>query len=233
MAYLTTNNAKIEKGLERGYLTFGIHFAPANLSKYNTCANASEGCRESCLNLSGMGVFPQVQTSRIEKTNLFLGNIKEELEKIKKEVEKAIKKAIRNNLTPCFRFNLTSDLQWEKLKLENGNNLFQEFPNVQFYDYTKNFHRMFLNIPNYHLTFSRSESVLNQLQAENLMKLGKNVAIVFSTKKGKELPESYNGKKVIDGDKDDLRFLDSKNCIVGLRAKGKAKKDKSGFVIHV
>jgi hypothetical protein len=128
---------------------------------------------------------------------------------------------------------LTSDLQWEKLKLENGNNLFQEFPNVQFYDYTKNFHRMFLNIPNYHLTFSRSENVLNQLQAENLMKLGKNVAIVFSTKKGKELPESYNGKKVIDGDKDDLRFLDSKNCIVGLRAKGKAKKDNSGFVIHV
>ena len=38
------------------------------------------------------------------------------------------------------------------------------------------------------------------------------------------------GRKVIDGDKHDLRFLDEKNVIVGLIAKGEAKKDISGFV---
>ena len=92
---------------------------------------------------------------------------------------------------------------------------------------------MNLNIPNYHLTFSRSEAFGNQVQAAQLLKEGKNVAAVFSTKKGEELPESWKGYKVVDGDKDDLRFLDIKNCIVGLRAKGKARKDNSGFVIQV
>jgi len=234
MAYLTTNNTKIQKGLEKGYLTFGIHFAPAKLSGYNVCAEASEGCEEACLNTSGLGQTPNVQLARVEKTKLFLSDVKKGLENISKEITKAKKKAIKNDLIPCFRLNLTSDLPWEKLRLTNGKNLFEEHSDVQFYDYTKIARRMSLNIPNYHLTFSRSETFLNQVQAAQLLKEGKNVAAVFSTnKKGEELPESWKGYKVVDGDKDDLRFLDVQNCIVGLRAKGKARKDKSGFVIQV
>jgi hypothetical protein len=133
----------------------------------------------------------------------------------------------------CVRLNLTSDILFEKVKLANGKNIFEQYPHVQFYDYTKHYKRMFLNIPNYHLTFSRSENVVNQLQASYLLTQGKNVAAVFSTKKGNELPASYKGIEIIDGDENDLRFLYKKGVYVGLRAKGPAKKDKSGFVIHV
>lgn len=233
MAYLTTNT-KIKKNLDQGYLTTGIHFAPAKLSGFDVCAHASQGCRDACLNWAGRGQQNKVQLARVDKTVRFLKNIKVELQLLCKEVEKHIKKAKKQGLIPCFRFNLTSDLPFEKLRLPNGNNLFEQFPEVQFYDYTKNASRMQLNIPNYHLTFSRSEEPLNQLQALQLMKQGKNVAVVFSTKKGHALPESWQGVKVVDGDVDDLRILDPKGCIVGLRAKGsKGKADKSGFVVQV
>ena len=233
MAYLTISNSKIQKGIAKGYLTFGIHFAPSKLSGYDVCSNASEGCREACLNLSGMGMLTSNQVIRIEKTKVFLANVKQELYILAKEVAKAIKKAEKQNMIPCFRLNLTSDLPWEKLRLPNGNNLFEEFPSVQFYDYTKNASRMHLNIPNYHLTFSRSESACNQVKASLLSGMGKNIAVVFSTKKGEALPETWQGKQVVDGDEDDLRFLDPKGCVVGLRAKAKAKKDQTGFVVKV
>ena len=233
MPYLTTNT-KIQKNLLQGYLTTGIHFAPAKVSGFDVCSHSSAGCREACLNWAGRGQQNKVQKARVEKTTRFLKNIKVELQLLCKEVEKHIKKAKKQGLIPCFRFNLTSDIPFEKLKLPNGNNLFQQFPDVQFYDYTKNASRMNLNIPNYHLTFSRSEEHLNQLQALQLMKQGKNVAVVFSTKKGHALPESWQGLQVIDGDVDDLRILDPKGCIVGLRAKGsKGKADKTGFVVQV
>lgn len=233
MPYLTTNNTKIQKGLEKGFLTFGIHFAPAKLSGYNVCSESSEGCEEACLNTSGLGQTPNVQEARIKKTKIFMSDIKKGLEDISNEITKATKKAIKQDLIPCFRLNLTADLPWEKLRLENGNNLFEEHPNCQFYDYSKIARRMSLNIPNYHLTFSRSETFSNQVQAASLLKEGKNVAVVFSTKKGENLPETWKGYNVVDGDKDDLRFLDPSNSIVGLRSKGKAKNDKTGFVIQV
>jgi len=44
------------------------------------------------------------------------------------------------------------------------------------------------------------------------------------------MPETYNGLPVFNGDESDLRFLDPQGVIVGLYAKGKAKKDTSGFV---
>jgi len=233
MAYLTISNTKIQKGIEQGYLTFGIHFAPARLSGLDVCSHSSQGCRDACLNFAGRGQQSTVQKARVSKTQKFLVNIKEELQALSLEIKKAIKKAIKQNLIPCFRLNLTSDLPWEKLKLPNGNNLFEEYPTVQFYDYTKNASRMHLTIPNYHLTFSRSEDSCNQAKASVLASLGKNVAVVFSTKKKEALPETFQGLQVVDGDKDDLRFLDAKGAIVGLRAKGKASKDNSGFVVQV
>jgi hypothetical protein len=55
---------------------------------------------------------------------------------------------------------------------------------------------------------------------------GMNVAAVFH-----KVPETYLGRTVINGDETDLRFLDPKGVIVGLKAKGKAKKDTTGFVV--
>jgi hypothetical protein len=98
------------------------------------------------------------------------------------------------------------------------------FQSVQFYDYTKLPNRR--NVPsNYHLTFSRSES--NELDALRILANGvMNVAVVFDT-----LPTKWAGVKVIDGTETDLRFLDEQGVVVGLVAKGKAKKDNSGFTI--
>jgi hypothetical protein len=65
---------------------------------------------------------------------------------------------------------------------------------------------------------------------ESAMYNGMNVAVVFGIKKTLPMPEYYNGVQVFNGDESDLRFLDPKNVVIGLYAKGKAKKDETGFV---
>lgn len=230
MKLLTTANTKIKKGEKLGYYSSGIHLAPARLSGFNTCQFASLGCAAACLNTAGMGVYSTVQKARIEKTKFFFNEKDSFLNKLYKEIQSAVKKAQKNNMIPCFRFNLTSDIPWENV-LFQGKSMMQHFPNVKFYDYTKNAKRMisFINneFPkNYHITFSRSES--NSAQCDLIMKMGGNVAVVFR----KKLPTSYNNKVVVDGDVNDLRFLDPINCIVGLVDKGRAKKDSTGFVVE-
>ena len=230
MKLLTTANAKIRKGEKIGFKTFGIHLAPASLSGFNVCKDASAGCAASCLNTAGMGVFSNVQRARIEKTRLFFKDKAVFLSQLIKEITAAVKSAEKQNLTAVFRLNLTSDLPWEKIKL-NGKSVFDLFPQVTFYDYTKSPERMtaFLagEMPkNYHLTFSKSET--NGAIAESILKSGGNVAMVFR----KSLPSKWLGVDVVNGDETDLRFLDGAGKIVGLVEKGKAKKDESGFVIE-
>jgi hypothetical protein len=230
MKLLTTANAKIRKGEKIGFKTFGIHLAPASLSGFNVCKDASAGCAASCLNTAGMGVFSNVQRARIEKTRLFFKDKAVFLSQLIKEITAAVKSAEKQNLTAVFRLNLTSDLPWEKIKL-NGKSVFDLFPQVTFYDYTKSPERMtaFLagEMPkNYHLTFSKSET--NGAITESILKSGGNVAMVFR----KSLPAKWLGAEVVNGDETDLRFLDGAGKIVGLVEKGKAKKDESGFVIE-
>jgi hypothetical protein len=230
MKLLTTANTKIRKGEKLGFQTFGIHLAPANLSGFNVCKDASVGCAASCLNTAGMGVFSNVQIARIEKTRLFFKDKALFLSRLFKEITAAIKSAKKKELTATFRLNLTSDLPWEKIKL-HGVSILELFPEATFYDYTKSPERMtaFLagEMPkNYHLTFSRSET--NGAIAESILKSGGNVAMVFR----KSLPAQYLGADVINGDETDLRFLDGAGKIIGLVEKGKAKKDESGFVIE-
>jgi hypothetical protein len=233
-ALFTVANYKTLKSKDFGFLTFGIHLAPHKLSGFNVCSDASEGCIESCLNLAGMGAFSTTQKARIEKTKDLFKNKDEFLFKLRDETIKAIRKAEKVGLVPCFRLNLTSDVKWERLKFSDSNkNIFETFPEIQFYDYSKSYSRLFLDIPNYHMTFSRSETALNHLQVSMAMAAKKNVAMVFNVKKGEELPMTYQDVSVIDGDVNDLRFLDPMGVIVGLRAKGPAKKDKTNFVIHL
>lgn len=227
---LTTSNTKIKKGEKLGYMTFGIHLAPAKLSGFNTCPSASKGCAASCLNTAGMGVYSTVQKARIAKTLFFFRDRENFMAQLVKEISAAIKKAEKNDMIPCFRLNLTSDLAWEKIKYQ-GKTIMEHFPKVKFYDYTKVASRMsaFLarEFPkNYHLTFSRAES--NELAVQAIMASGGNVAAVFRG----ALPKKWQGKRVISGDESDLRFNDPKNVIVGLVEKGRAKKDASGFVIE-
>jgi hypothetical protein len=223
MKLLSTNNTKIKKGEKLGWTTHGLSLAPYTLSGKNFCPHASEGCAIACLNTAGMGVFSNVQEARIAKSKFFIENRSEFLAQLEKELETIHKKATKGGKF-SVRLNVLSDLPWHNLIDMEG-----DFPLIQFYDYTPNPSRMiqFLKgeLPsNYHLTFSRKEN--NQAVVEVISSMGGNIAAVF-----KSLPETYLGKQVIDGDETDLRFLDKKNVIVGLKAKGKAKKDSSGFVI--
>jgi len=227
---LTSGNAKIVKGEKLGFITKGIHLAPANLSGYETCKWRSKGCTMACLNTAGRGQMNSIQDSRIAKTKLFFEQTEDFLTKLQKEIASTIKSAKKKAMEAVFRPNLTSDLLWEDIKFEDGETILQKFPETQFYDYTKSFMRMaqFVNgeLPsNYHLTFSRSEH--NQKLVEMVLEMGGNVAVVFRG----QLPKTWKGYEVINGDENDLRFRDKKGgYIVGLIEKGRAKKDETGFV---
>jgi hypothetical protein len=224
MKLLSPNNTKIRKGEKLGWLTLGLSLIPYNLSGKNFCSHASEGCAAACLNTSGMGAFSNVQEARFKKSRYFIEQKDAFLAQLKKELSLAIKNAKKKSMKLAVRLNVLSDLPWENLIDMRA------FPEVTFYDYTPNPKRMiaFINgeLPeNYHLTFSRKEN--NQHLVELFAKTTGNIAAVFAGK----LPETYLGKPVVNGDETDLRFLDPKGVIVGLVAKGKGKKDDSGFVI--
>lgn len=241
MKLLSTGNPKILKGLSQGYNTYILHLAPADLSGFNTCPKATDGCKAACLNTAGRGgMFKKgattnvIQEARMRKTAFFFEERKYFMEWLVQDIELAIKQSAKKNLIPVFRLNGTSDLSWEKYEVvRNGKlyrNIFAAFPDVQFYDYTKVLGRKVSDIKNYHLTFSMAEN--NYFDCKEAVKQGMNIAVVFGIKKGSPMPEkffNYN-MTVFNGDDSDLRFLDPKNVIVGLYAKGKAKKDTSGFV---
>ena len=231
MALLTVGNPKLLKGTKKGYLSSVLHFAPADLSGKEVCPKRTAGCTSACLNTAGRGgIFKKgestnvIQQARIRKTKMFFENRSSFMSLLLKEISNTIKKANKLGLTPVFRLNGTSDLAWEKYEILEGRNIFQMFPQVQFYDYTKINNRKVAHIPNYHLTFSKADG--NDMDVRIALSNGMNVAAVFHT-----VPENYLGRPVIDGDETDLRFLDPKGVIVGLKAKGKAKKDTTGFVI--
>lgn len=175
-----------------------------------------------------MGVFSNVQTARIAKTKYFFDNRQAFYADLIREVARAERKAIKEGKQLTMRLNGTSDLQWEVYKMQDGKTIFELFPNVTFYDYTKIAKRNPNPFPNYSLTFSAADG--NDAHVDEAIAKGMNVAVVF---RGDTLPSTWNGKQVIDGDTDDLRFLDPAGVIVGLRAKGKAKKDTTGFVKDV
>jgi len=235
---LSTNNNKTMKGEKLGYKTYILYLSAftQNSKGINICSHASKGCAASCLVGSGFGgMYTNVQQGRINKTEFFLKNRIEFLTQLKSEIEKSISKNV-DKAIPTFRLNGTSDLPFEKYGIfEGGKNIFELFPDVQFYDYTKNHLRFDKVLPtNYHLTFSRSET--NNEKSLELLRRGINVAMVFD-----KTPESYRGYEVINGDTDDLRFLDKRGgIIVGLKYKkmtGKGANNslafESGFAIKV
>lgn len=225
-----STDTKTVKGEKFGVLTGICYLAPSDESRrINTCPHASEGCRKACLFTAGRGVFENVKSARINKTVAFVDNREGWMRQLVKEIETLIRKAARKNMSAAVRLNGTSDISWESVKID-GKNIMEHFPQVKFYDYTKNPERMkrFLagQLPsNYHLTFSRSEC--NQADVEEIARLGGNLAVVFR----KQLPETYLGLKVINGDESDIRFMDPRNSVVGLVDKGRARKDCSGFVV--
>lgn len=230
MNLLTTENAKTVKGIKKGFQTYILYLAPGKVSGYQVCPMA-DVCLELCLYTAGRGKMNHVQEARIRKTKFFFEYREEFMRMLVEDVKKAIKSSSRKNLTPVFRLNGTSDIRWELHPVtcpDTGMsypNIMKMFPTVQFYDYTKLPNRR--NIPeNYHLTFSRSQS--NNDHVIKAIQNNMNIAVVFDS-----LPETYMGRPVFNGDDTDLRFMDPSSIIVGLKAKGKARKDTSGFVVKI
>lgn len=235
MKLLSTGNPKVLKGMEYGYNTYILHLAPADLSGHNTCPKATAGCKSACLNTAGRGgMFKRgestnvIQQARIRKTRLFYENRNEFMALLVKDIELAIKQSAKLGLIPVFRLNGTSDLSWEKYEVDGFANIFARFPNVQFYDYSKILGRKIKHIPNYSLTFSAADG--NDADVAKAIQQGYNIATVFGIKKTEAMPATYMGLPVFNGDESDLRFLDPRGVVVGLYAKGKAKKDMTGFV---
>ena len=221
------NNAKTVKGQKYKYLTGILYLAPARTSGFNVCPMASAGCKASCLFTAGRGKFNNVMQGRINKTRWFFLERHTFLKQLKNEIKRLIIKAKKMGLKPAVRLNGTSDIEFDTFQI------FQSFPSVQFYDYTKVYKRAMKYIKdeypkNYYITYSLNED--NRDLAFDYLTHGGNVAIVFRNKK---LPKRYLGFKVINADKSDLRFKDPHNTIAGLYAKGRAIKDNTGFVQDV
>ena len=222
----SNSDAKTSKGFALKFLTDILYLAPANEGGFgNLCVNASIGCLASCLFTAGRGRMSNVRLGRIRKTRLFFTDKKAFFMQLNKDIVRGMKRAAKLGMTYCVRLNGTSDVPWERL------GVMEQFPTVQFYDYTKSVSRALAHArgempANYHLTFSRSES--NEVETLQVLAAGGNVAAVFESASH---PLAWNGYNVVNGDNSDLRFLDAKNVVVALYAKGKAKQDTSGFVI--
>lgn len=237
MILSTSADAKTIKGQVHGYLTGILYLAPSDISGVQLCPFAGlAGCEIACLYTAGRGAFSNVQLARINKANLFNKDRDEFMMHLVYSIKRVVRDAIKQGLIPVIRLNGTSDIQFEKIPLTvdgiDYKNIMEVFPQVQFYDYTKIPTRS--NIPaNYDLTFSYSgvesfQPVWNKaLKNTELSRF----AVVFSNRD--RMPTSFAEMPVVDGDSTDLRFLDKSNVIVGLYAKGKAKKDDTGFVVQV
>lgn len=240
-------NPKTDKGEKLGYWTAVLHLAPARLSGFEVCPAATNGCRSACLNTAGRGGLAKggkldyaaimggkrnaVQDARIARTRRLFQDRAGFMADLIKEIAAFVRKAERAGFKPAIRLNGTSDIRWEAGAFHvAGKSIMDHFPGVQFYDYTKLANRR--NLPaNYHVTFSLADG--NADKALEALANGLNVAAVFRSTavRAEFMASGFMGRPVIDGDETDLRFLDPKGVIVGLYAKGDAKRDTSGFVV--
>lgn len=222
-------DSKTIKGEKIGYLTGILYLAPANTTKYNTCSMAHKAqCAVACLYSAGRGAFNNVQQSRIDKTLYFYEARDEFMATLFKNIKALIKKAESKGLKPLVRLNGTSDIRWENIPFE-GATIFEAFPNVQFYDYTKDANRKDLPA-NYDLTFSYSGVESFKPYVFKAQSKGMRMAVVF--RKESSIPTMFKGIQVVSGDNSDVRHLDDQGVIVGLYAKGAAKRDQTGFVVN-
>lgn len=225
-------NAKTVKGDKYGFLTGVMYLAPSDLSGFQVCPMAElANCENACLYRAGRGAFTSTQNARIKKTQEFFNERQDFMLSLVFSINALIRQAKKKGLTPLVRLNGTSDIRFENIRFDyEGKSLtiFEVFPDVQFYDYTKIVNRKDLPA-NYDLTVSYSGAPSFAKYIQKSIDAGERIAAVFRTQEN--IPESFLGMECIGGDDSDVRHVEPKNVIVALYAKGKAKKDYSGFVI--
>jgi hypothetical protein len=245
-------NPKTIKGRRKGYVTAVLYLAPSDSSGTELCGMADiAGCKVGCLNTAGRGgmaagnatftaangeALPDnaIQKARLARTDFYLSDRAGFMLQLVREIERAKRYARRKRKKLVVRLNGTSDIRWESVPcIRTGKshaNLFAAFSELQFYDYTKLPNRKIAGIANYHLTFSyshRDEFAPIVARAVRFYGTAVNFAAVFA----KSLPAYFLGRSVVNGDESDLRFLDTRGVVVGLVAKGRARRDTSGFVV--
>lgn len=240
---LTVGNPKTAKGEGFGYFTAILHLAPAKLAGFELCASRTDGCTVACLNTAGMQGSDgshrrRIISARIRKAKWFRADRDAFMCKLEREISAHVRASARHGLKPAIRLNGTSDIPFENLSYNRTDGtrgtIFERFPNVQFYDYTKHAIRFKRTLPaNYDLTYSAADG--NEASVEFAMRHGARVAVVFGNAERRNarkwnLPATWNGAQVVDADAHDLRFVEPQGVVCGLRAKGLAKLDTTGFV---
>ncbi len=227
------SNAKTIKGQKYGFMTGILYIAPVDISGRQVCPMAAIAqCDKACLYTAGRGAMGSVQSARIRKAKAFFENREAFMQLLARDISRLVKRAGKKGMIPLVRLNGTSDIKWENIPVTIGgvtyDNLMQVFPEVQFYDYTKMPSRH--NLPaNYDLTFSYSGVLGFQKYVNQAISAGMRIAAVFRNRA--DIPAKFLGLECVDGDNSDIRHIDPKGVIVALYAKGKAKKDNTGFVI--
>lgn len=214
-----SKTVKHKKSTKYGELTYSLYLAPAKSSGYEVCPARTLECTRLCLNESGMNTMVRndkgdlINRSRIQKTKLFFEDREFFMKWMIFEINSGITKAKKMGFSFSVRLNNTSDISPEEFVLQ-GKNILQIFPDVQFYEYTKVKTRAKLmnKYPNYDMTFSYSGYNLTECQKMLLNKI--RVAVVF-----KNIPETFMGHKVVDGDQYDMRYKDAEAIIIGLKYK--------------
>lgn len=225
------SDSKTIKGTKKGYLTGVAYLMPDD----TICPVARlAGCREACLVSAGRAAFtPGIGAARAGRTRLFFGNRDVFMSLLIVEIKALVRKAEKSGMIPAIRLNGTSDINWANVT-HNGMNIFEQFPTVQFYDYTKSpaIIRASTGVDNWHVTasYSAADAKYSSMITAAADKHNASIAVVF---RNGNMPKTFLGRTVIDGDKTDLRFLDESGVVVGLKAKGQAKKDTSGFVVDI
>lgn len=223
-------NPKVAKNQKLGVLTFPLHLAPFSLSGHNVCSHATAGCAAACLHTAGNPAHMRGKhRARLARTRLFFADRALYFALLINEIARAETIAHAANMVCGVRLNATSDLRYEKFVIVidcDARTLFDRFPDVSFYDYTKIPGRV--TPANYDLTFSLAEN--NTAAALRELHRGRNVAAVFNVTRGRPLPSHWRAFEVIDADLHDYRPADPRGTVAGLRAKGLARGDASGFV---
>lgn len=220
-------SAKTVKGEKIGYLTAICYLVPDE----KLCPFAKlAGCFEPCLKTAGRGAFNSVQAARAAKTRFFYENQRAFMLSLCADIWSHARRAEKLGLIPLVRPNGTSDIPFENIRID-GKTVFQMFADVQFYDYTKHPSRKLdgKTAGNYDLTYSFSALTPKTISIKGLSNAAnQRAAVVFLNRA--DIPQSFRGWKVVDGDNSDVRHIEPQEVVVALYAKGKAKADNSGFV---
>jgi hypothetical protein len=221
-------STKTVKGEKIGYLTGIVYLKPDSV----ICPMAIlAGCMNGCLESAGRGAFNSVQNARIAKTRFFYDHKESFMLSLAADVWALARRAKRLGFSPLVRPNGTSDIAYENIAIVDNKNLFQLFPDVQFYDYTKHPARNLAGktAGNYDLTYSFSAITPKPISIKGLSNPhNARTAVVFQ--KREDIPTTFRTWSVVDGDDTDVRHIEPRGVVVALYAKGKAKRDTGGFV---